>query len=73
MFASENPEEFLDSPTLSSHKLLALIALFSGSISWFTLIFNWIREQKIDEYLKLVLFLTTLLICALAIFIFGKF
>ncbi|MBO3118078.1 hypothetical protein J4050_15100 [Winogradskyella sp. DF17] len=64
---SANPRDYIDSFSLSIPRVFSTIAVLIGFLSWLTMVVNWIRKRKLDNYLKLVLFLTSLIIPGLVL------
>jgi hypothetical protein len=64
---SANPRDYIDSFSLSIPRVLSSFAVPMGFLSWLTMVVNWIRNRKLDNYLKLVLFLTSLIIPGLVL------
>jgi hypothetical protein len=64
---SANPRDYIDSFSLSIPRVLSSFAVPFGFLSWLTMVVNWIRNRKLDNYLKLILFLTSLIIPGLVL------
>ena len=62
---NENPNDYIDSFYVSTPRIIAPFAVLLGSISWLIILIKWIRNSRLEFYMKSIFLTKTIIIIGL--------